>query len=70
MAMLYQKQLDQGGIIDLSAKDSVIDETWVRETKRVEIIDNYIYFSLPVSMMYLYCDSTCYVSSLLCYLTI
>ena len=31
MAMLYQKQLDQGGIIDLSAKDSVIDETWVGE---------------------------------------
>ena len=34
MATLYQKQLDQGGIIDLSAKDSVIDETWVREREK------------------------------------
>ena len=40
MATLYQKQLDQGGIIDLSAKDSVIDETWVRERERERDCDH------------------------------
>ena len=30
MAALLEQQRERGGVIDLSDKDAVIDETWVR----------------------------------------
>jgi hypothetical protein len=31
MSLMYQRQLEKGGIIDLSAKDETINEVWVSQ---------------------------------------
>ena len=37
MAALLRRQKERGGVIDLSRKDAVIDETWVRVTQWLHI---------------------------------
>lgn len=37
MAVLYQKQLEKGGIIDLTVQNATIDETWVSLVLQYEL---------------------------------
>ena len=39
MAAMLERQKERGGVIDLSDKDAVIDETWVRRRQLAGMVD-------------------------------
>ena len=49
MSRLYEKQLNQGGIINLSELDDVIDDTWVHVYICICVYENYKWGSTMVS---------------------